>query len=330
MNKVEAKYYEKLSENRVRCHLCPAGCLIRPSKQGICDIRSNDGGILYASEYGNTVALNVDPIEKKPLYHYKPGTEILSIGPNGCNFSCAFCQNFSISQQKSETRYISPEELVRITKESGSIGVAYTYTEPLIWFEYIYDSAKLLKAAGLSTVLVSNGYINEEPARELFPLIDAMNIDLKSIRSDFYKKLCKGKLKDVLRTIQIADELNVHLEITNLLIPGSNDSNEEIEELVQWIYNFNAATVLHISRYFTHYKHDAPPTDPESMKIAYEIAKNKLKYVYTGNITGIGEQNTICPACGNSLINRVYYEVNTEGLDNNKCRSCGADTDIVV
>lgn len=293
-------------------------------------VRGNVDGVLYASEYGRTVAFNIDPIEKKPLYHFKPGNDILSIGPNGCNFSCAFCQNWSISQERSQTRYISPEKLVEYAALNGSIGVAYTYTEPLVWFEYVYDSAKLLKRAGLATVVVSNGYINEEPARELFEFIDAVNIDLKSLNPDFYRRICKGKLDDVLRTISIAHEMGVHVELTNLLIPEKNDSDEEIERLVDWICKFNPSTVLHISRYFPHYKYEAPATDPGRIAFAYEKARAKLKYVYTGNIGGIGDSDTHCRNCGATLIKRNFYDVSVAGLDGSKCASCGSESHIVV
>ncbi len=330
MDKVEARYYEKLENGRVRCHLCPAECKISPSKDGICMVRGNVDGILYASDYGRTVALNIDPIEKKPLYHFKPGSDILSIGPNGCNFSCAFCQNWSISQEKNQTHYISPEKLVEYATQDGSIGVAYTYTEPLVWFEYVYDSAKLLKEAGLATVVVSNGYINEKPARELFKFIDAANIDLKSMNPDFYRKICKGKLDDVLRTIKIASEMGVHVELTNLLIPGKNDSDDDIRQLVEWIFEFNPDTVLHISRYFPHYRFDAPATDPERITFAYETARGKLRYVFTGNIAGIGDSDTYCQKCGMTLIKRDFYNVSVVGLDGSKCASCGAESDIVV
>lgn len=330
MINVEARYYEKRENLSVKCLLCPLECVIRPSKSGICAIRENKDGVLYSSGYGKTIALSIDPIEKKPLYHFKPGTEILSIGPNGCNFSCSFCQNWNISQEKSSTRYVSPEDLVGYAGANGSVGVAYTYTEPLIWFEYIYDSAKLLKEAGLATVVVSNGYINEKPARELFEYIDAANFDLKSMRPDFYRKICKGKLEGVQRTITVAKEMGVHVEITNLLVPGLNDSEEEIKELVDWIYNLDPATVLHISRYFPNYKFDKSPTSPGKIQFAYDTAKNRLKYVYTGNIAGIGDSDTKCLKCGATLIKRNLYDVRVVGLDDNKCAGCGAVTDIIV
>jgi len=330
MEKIEARYYEKLADGHLQCQLCPAKCHIAPSKQGICNIRTNEDGVLYATEYGRTVALNIDPIEKKPLYHFKPGSAILSVGPNGCNLSCIFCQNWNISQVKAAVRYVSPENLVNLAGSHKSIGVAFTYTEPLIWFEYLLDSAKLLRAAGLSVVLVSNAYINEAPARELFPFIDAVNFDLKSIRPEFYRKTCKGKLEDVQRTIAIAHELGVHLELTNLLIPKLNDSDDDILDLIDWVAALDMKIPLHFSRYFPHYKLDSPATPEERLRFAYRVAKEKLKYVFVGNIAGIGNSNTVCQACGNTLVNRDGYFVDIVGMDSGKCLRCGLISDIVV
>jgi pyruvate formate lyase activating enzyme len=274
--------------------------------------------------------LSIDPIEKKPLYHFKPGSDIVSIGPNGCNLSCKFCQNWTISQEKAPTRNISPEELLEFTRSRRSAGVSYTYTEPLIWYEYIYDSAGLLKDAGFATVLVSNGYINEEPAREIFQYIDAVNFDLKSMKPEFYRKICKGKLENVQRAIEIAREMGLHVEITNLLIPGYNDSNEEIGELVDWVYNLDPSIVLHISRYFPNYAFDDDPTPPKRLQYAYDVAREKLHYVYTGNIGGIGNPDTKCLKCDSTLIKRNFYNVRVVGLDGNKCVHCGAVTDVIV
>ncbi|OGC89583.1 MAG: AmmeMemoRadiSam system radical SAM enzyme [candidate division Zixibacteria bacterium RBG_16_53_22] len=330
MHKIEARYYERMENDYVKCHLCPANCRIGPSRQGICLIRTNEGGTLIASEYGKTIAVNIDPIEKKPLYHYKPGSQILSIGPNGCNFACAFCQNWSISQVKTSTRYIAPKSLVQLAGANGSVGVAYTYTEPLIWFEYLMDTARILKDSGYAVVLVSNAYINEAPARELFRLVDAANFDLKSIRPDFYRKICKGKLQDVQRTIGIALELGVHLELTNLIIPGLNDTDDEIKELVDWVAGLNPSIPLHFSRYFPHYKIDLPPTPGERLLFAYDTAKLRLKYVYVGNIIGLGDTDTNCQKCGNALVKRNGYETDISGLNGPNCAKCGELSDVKV
>lgn len=327
---IEAKYYEQKQDDRVRCLLCPRFCVIAPSERGTCMLRGNIDGRLYASEYGNTVALNIDPIEKKPLYHFKPGSDILSIGPNGCNFSCDFCQNWNISQDKSNTRYISPSELVKLAGSNNSVGAAFTYTEPLVWFEYIYDSAKLLKEAGLATVIVSNGFLNEKPARELFGFIDAANFDLKSISDEFYRNLCDGRLSEVQDTIRLAVEMGVHVELTNLLIPEKNDSDDDIRGLVDWISDLDPAIVLHISRYFPSHRLEIPPTLPKRLEFAYETARKKLKYVYTGNISGIGDPDTHCADCGATLIERSGYSVTVSGLDGDRCIGCGVKTDITV
>jgi pyruvate formate lyase activating enzyme len=330
MHKVEARYYDKLENDYVKCHLCPANCRIGPSRQGTCLIKTNEAGTLYASEYGKTIALNIDPIEKKPLYHFKPGSEILSIGPNGCNFKCIFCQNWSISQVKTSTRYISPKELVQLAGSNGSVGVAFTYTEPLIWFEYVYDAAWLLRDSGFAVVLVTNGYINEAPARELFRLVDAANIDLKSTRPEFYRKICRGKLPDVQRTIQIALEMNVHLDLNNLIIPQLNDSDEEIEELIEWVARQGRKIPLHFSRYFPHYKLETPPTQEERLLFAYNSARKRLDYVYVGNILGLGNNDTACPHCGATLIERSRYNTRVVGLKGELCSSCGEKSDIKV
>jgi pyruvate formate lyase activating enzyme len=330
MDKIEARYYEKLADNHVQCRLCPLECHIAPSKQGICAIRTNEYGTLYATEYGRTVALNIDPIEKKPLYHFKPGSAILSVGPNGCNLSCVFCQNWTISQAKAGVRYVSPVNLVRLSLANKSVGAAFTYTEPLIWYEYLLDSARLLHDSGLAAVLVSNAYINAAPARELFPFINAINFDLKSIRPEFYRTSCKGKLDDVKRTIEIALELDVHLELTNLLITGLNDSDEDIVDLISYVASLDSKIPLHFSRYFPHYKLDSPPTPEERLEFAYRAAKEKLNYVYVGNISGIGSSDTCCLQCGNTLIKRDGYLVDIIGMEGGKCSKCGSFSDIVV
>ena len=330
MDKIEARYYDKLENANVRCHLCPVNCHIAPSKQGICGIRTNENGTLYAAEYGRTIALNIDPIEKKPLYHFKPGSAILSVGPNGCNFSCVYCQNWTISQAKAGVRYISPENLVRLAITNKSIGVAFTYTEPLIWYEYIFDSARLLRDSGLKSVLVSNAYINKAPARELFPLVDAANFDLKSIRPDFYRTTCKGKLDDVKRTIEISLEFGVHLELTNLLITGLNDSDDDILDLISYVESLDKKIPLHFSRYFPHYKLDSPPTPEERLEFAYKAGKEKLSYVFVGNISGIGSSDSSCSQCGNTLVKREGYLVDIIGMEGGKCSKCGTLSDIVV
>lgn len=326
----EAKYYEKAESGKLHCLLCPVGCKLSEGKIGICYGRQNVGGKLYAVNYGELVSMAVDPIEKKPLFHFYPGSRILSVGPNGCNLRCRHCQNWSISQDHSPTRYVAPEQLIEAARNSDSIGIAYTYSEPLIWWEYIYDTATLAREQGIKTVLVSNGYINEQPWRDLVGLIDAMNVDVKSMKPDFYRKVCKGKLEDVLRTVEIAAENGVSLEVTNLVITNFNDSVEDIKLLVDWLSSIDRKIPLHFSRYFPHYKMTEPETPVETLRLAYEIACEKLDYVYLGNIEVEGASDTQCPDCHELLVRRSYYRTAVVGIENGRCVKCGRVVDLVI
>ena len=322
----EALFYKKLDNNKVRCKLCPHECIIREEKVGICSGRKNIKGKLYAVNYGKTISLSMDPIEKKPLYHFFPGKKILSIGPNGCNLSCKFCQNHMSSQNKVPTRNITPEELFTYCKENNSIGVAYTYTEPLIWYEFILDSANFLRKNNKKVVLVTNGTIKEEPLKKILPFVDAMNVDLKSMRENFYNKICNGYLETVKRTIRLAAQ-ETHIEITYLVIPEYNDSEEEINELVDFIDNINSDIPLHISRYFPAYKLDASPTPNNLLKKIYETAKKKLTNVYIGNTNIENTTNTICPNCNEVLIRRQGFFGDIKNIisKNNTCPKCGTN-----
>ncbi len=325
---MEAAYYEKIAVSKVRCLLCPNRCVITDGGHGVCRIRSNRRGILNADAYGEVVSLAIDPIEKKPLYHFHPGRPILSTGANGCNFRCGFCQNSEISQGKAPTRHASPEMLAELASREGSIGVAYTYTEPFVWYEYVRDTGRLVREKGLANVLVTNGYVCEEPLRELLPLIDAMNIDVKSMRPDFYSKVCGGKLDDVLRTVEISSA-SCHIEITNLVITGYNDTDEDFQRLVDWIESVNPKIPLHFSRYFPRYRFTAPETPMTRLARAFEIAKAKLPYVYVGNASLEGASDTVCPSCGAVLVRRRSYATAIEGVADSVCSSCGATVDIV-
>jgi len=318
----KALYYKKLDNNKVQCELCPQMCVIPEGKAGICFGRRNIGGELFAENYGQTISISMDPIEKKPLYHFYPGRDILSIGPNGCNLRCKFCQNYHISQQISPTQKITPEELLKYCEQTNSIGVAYTYTEPIIWYEFIYDSARLLHENGKVAVLVTNGSINEKPLREILPLIDAMNIDLKAFTDEFYRKYCSGNLETVKNTIKISAS-QTHIEITNLIIPDLNDSKEEIQNLVEFIADIDDEIPLHFSRYFPAYKLNKPPTPASTLQKAYEIAKKKLKYVYVGNINLTNTSDTFCPNCGERLIKRGGFYSEVINIDKqNRCKKC--------
>ncbi len=322
-------YYEKRPDNRVICHLCPFNCRLKENQQGICKSRYNRGGELVTDNYGELVTLAVDPIEKKPLYHFYPGTNILSTGPNSCNFQCKNCQNWTISQKKTETFYVSPEKLLETAKNHNSLGVAFTYTEPLMWFEYIMDCAPLLREAGLKSVLVSNGFINPEPLDELLPFIDAANIDLKSMRPEFYRKICKGKLEPVLDNLRTIASSRTHLEITNLIIPGLNDSETDISDLVEFVASLSDMIPLHFSAYFPNYQMKTIATPPETLLRALEIARRRLKYVYLGNVALRDITNTRCPQCGLLLVRRSGYHTTIIGLEKGLCRQCGYDTGIV-
>lgn len=318
----EALHYEKLEGTRVRCRLCPHTCVIDDGAAGVCGLRENSGGVLFARSYGQTVAANLDPIEKKPLYHFMPGSSILSIGPNGCTFKCDNCQNWHISQEKSPTRYLAPAELVALASRGGSIGVAFTYTEPLLYFEYLLDAAPLLRAAGLKSVLVTNGFLNEAPAREIAPLIDAFNVDLKSIRDEFYRKHCGGRVEPVKRFIEIAAAVS-HVEVTNLVIPGLNDAPRDFEDLAAWLAGVCPDIPLHFSRFFPQYRmEDRPPTPPETLEAAYRIAKKRLHYVYVGNIFIDGTEDTRCVKCGGVVVRRSGYGAEVLGAGG-RCSACG-------
>ncbi len=322
MTEREALHYEKLERGKVRCLLCPHKCGIPDGERGKCNTRENRGGTLYALAYGRTVTANIDPIEKKPLYHFMPGSLILSIGPNGCTLSCDHCQNWNIAQGTVPTSYIDPDELVTLASQGGSIGVAFTYTEPLLWFEYIKDCAPRLREAGLKSVLVTNGFLNEGPAGEIAPLVDGFNVDLKSIRDDFYKDICGGRVEPVKRFIEIAAQVS-HVEVTNLVIPGLNDSASDIADLVIWLAGVSRRIPLHFSRFFPHHRmSDRQPTDRKTLETAYRVAKQHLDYVYIGNIFIDGTEDTYCSNCGEIVIRRAGYRAEALG-ELGRCPACG-------
>ena len=318
----EALYYLKSEDNAVKCLLCPNFCVIQPGKSGSCRSRDNIDGKLYATNYRQTVSFNLDPIEKKPLYHYHPGSLILSMGPNSCNLHCDFCQNFEISQSSSHTSFLSPEDLLDIILKKRYKQIAFTYTEPFTWYEYILDCGKLFKPNNIKIVLVTNGYINPEPLAELLPYIDAMNIDLKGFDQDFYHKECRGSLQPVLETIKTAS-MHCHIELTNLLIPNLNDGAEVIEQLVDFVAGVNKQIPLHFSRYFPRWNCNEPVTPMETLLLAYRIAKHKLDYVYLGNIQSGDYANTYCPSCNALLIDRTLDSAICTGLNDGKCSKCG-------
>lgn len=287
MSGIRARYYIKKDNGNVHCLLCPHNCHIKNNKKGICKVRINQDGDLFAESYGQISSFALDPIEKKPLYNYYPGSYILSVGSYGCNFSCSFCQNNSISFGIPETSYISPENLVNKAfslKDSDNIGLAYTYNEPFMSYEYVLDCCKLIRKKGMKNVLITNGYVQEAPLLEILPYIDAMNIDLKSFSQDFYKKICNGDVEYVKNTIELAANA-CHVEITCLVIPGLNDSPKEIEDMSLWLSNLSPEIPLHLTRFFPRYKMTDKERTPKAtlVKLA-EIANHHLKNVYLGNV----------------------------------------------
>lgn len=286
MTAVPVRYFETEESGRIRCRLCPHHCLLKEGQAGICRVRTLRQGELLALNYGELTSLALDPIEKKPLYHFYPGSMILSAGTWGCNFGCSFCQNYQIAHETPPTRYFAPEELLQIALDyqpEGSIGLAFTYNEPMMWHEYVMDLAPLLKEQDLKVVLVTNGYVESKPLEDMLPYVNAMNIDVKAFNNQFYKRFCKAGLDYVKQTVEKAMQ-HAHVEITTLLIPGENEQAEEIRALARWLASLNPDTVLHFSRYFPAYKLNLPPTPVSTLKRARETAREYLQHVYLGNV----------------------------------------------
>ncbi len=323
MNMREALFFDELDDDEIRCKLCPHQCVLKPGDVGICKVRKNVKGTLYSLNYGMVSSATMDPIEKKPLFHFHPGEEIFSIGSWGCNMKCPYCQNWEISQQKPSTRIFPSTQAILIAKGNNSLGIAYTYSEPIVWFEYVLDCARDALKEGLYNVLVTNGFVQEQPFKLLTQYVSAMNIDLKSFNSTYYKKILGGDRDVVMRNIEFAHNADVHIEVTTLIVPNDNDSHNEMEELSSWIESVDRSIPLHLSRYYPNYKYDSPPTDLKTMEEMYQIAKRHLDYVYIGNVPNMHE-DTICPECGETVITRNGYDVQIVGLDENgKCTKCG-------
>jgi pyruvate formate lyase activating enzyme len=331
MSEVEAQFYEKRENNRVKCFLCPHHCSLQEGQEGLCRVRVNRGGSLYSLNYGDIAAVALDPIEKKPLFHFYPGKLILSIGTYGCNLACSFCQNFSLAHEKPDISNLDIKSLLEIAwrvKSKGSIGVAFTYNEPSIWYEFIRETAPMLKEQGQKIVLVSNGYIESQPLRELLPWVDAMNIDVKAFSDDFYRHHCRGRLKAVLKTVEMAAAVT-HVEVTNLIIPEENDNIKEIKKLVSWLAAIDPGLPLHFSRYYPAYNFNKAATPAYSLKLAQELAKEYLNFVYLGNIPG-EECNTCCLECGEVMVKRNTYDVKVVGLKDGRCQHCGSKVDYIL
>ncbi len=327
----KAEYFRR-SNGNWECLLCPVKCsLSEKNPLGRCRVRCLENGIPSLPGYGKCVSLSIDPIEKKPLYHFHPCTSVFSTGPAGCNLKCDFCQNWSISQEHDvPARFIEPAELASMAVSQRSSGIAFTYTEPTIWYEFIADTAPLVRERGGYVVMVSNGMINPDPLDNYLEYVSAWNIDLKSWNPDFYKRHCAGNRDAVLRTIRRIADSESHLELTFLLIPGENDKPQEWEEMGEWIAEHcGRTTVLHISRYFPRYKLMAQPTPYETMKQAEEVFSRNLPFVYLGNVAG--EQcETRCPVCRTVLIERNFGMMHAYTKPDGKCSKCGCITGIVT
>lgn len=319
----EAMYYKKLGNDLLQCELCPHFCTIAVGEMGKCRSRGNIAGKLWAVNYAKALGISVDPIEKKPFYHFRPGSNILSLGPNSCNLSCRWCQNYQISQFESPTIELSLEELYSAVLKHNptTMQLAFTYTEPLTWYEYILDFAAMYPEVKIA--LVSNGYLNPEPLAQLLPHISAMNIDIKGITEELYRQQCGGSLKQIKENIRLVWEAGVHLELTLLLIPGLNDDEEELTELVDFIASISPEIPLHISAYRPTYLTDLPATKVQDITRARQIALKKLSYVYGGNLAVDGFQDCVCPDCGKTLIRRSLYSCDCQIQADKCCPYCG-------
>lgn len=328
--KREADWYGKNDDNTVSCLLCPHQCVIRPGNTGICGVRSNVEGTLYADIYGRVSAIAMDPIEKKPLYHFYPSRDILSIGTIGCNLKCPYCQNWHISQDTSaRTMHHEPEQVVTAADAKNSIGIAYTYSEPIVWYEYVKDVSLLAREKGFKNVMVTNGFINPEPLSKMLEFTDAMNIDLKSFRDETYRKIQKARLEPVKETIKEVYEKGVHLEVTTLVVTDINDDRDELLEIADFIAGISPDIPWHVSRYYPSYKYEAPATSVEFIAEVCAAASKKLNYVYSGNVpSDAGGSNTICPSCGSVVVDRVGYLTRIKNLEGGRCSRCGHDCNI--
>ncbi|MBW7898969.1 Pyruvate formate-lyase 1-activating enzyme [Candidatus Brocadiaceae bacterium B188] len=332
----EARFYENL-DGKVRCRLCNHYCIIKDGKRGICGVRENRDGRLFSLVYGRSIATGVEPIEKKPFFHFYPGTTAYSIATVGCNFHCLNCQNWEISQMPKTGeggiigKKLLPEEIVANAKRLGCKSIAYTYTEPTIFFEYAYDTARLAHKEGIKNVFVTNGYTSGEAIKEIAPFLDAANVDLKSFDEDFYRKICGAKLQPVLDNIRLYRELAIWVEVTTLIIPGYSDDKKQLRAIAEFIKGIGEDIPWHITAFYPAYKlPDVPPTTIESLRRAREIGiKAGLKYVYEGNVPGEGGENTYCYHCGEAVITRYRFEIRENKLTEGKCPKCKNQIDGV-
>ena len=323
--------YERLEGEEVRCHLCNHNCLIKNHQRGICAVRENADGMLYSLVYGKVISLNIDPIEKKPLFHFLPESTSLSLATVGCNFRCKHCQNYEISQYPRKRavsvpgKDTAPEEIVNAAIQNNCMSISYTYTEPTIFFEFAYDCARIAREKGIKNVFVSNGYTGKEAVRLIAPFLDANNIDLKG-SDKFYKEICGARLEPVKETIRLMKELGVWVEVTTLVIPELNDSEKDLTDIAEFISSVDTAMPWHVTQFYPTYKLlDKPRTPVSTLRRAREIGfKAGLKYVYEGNVPGEGGENTFCPSCKEILIERVGYCIGANRIKKSRCPKCNA------
>ena len=328
----EASYYESGSDGVVQCYLCPHRCRVAPGATGLCRVRENRDGRLYSLVYGKLAASHVDPIEKKPLFHFLPSSRTYSVATFGCNLSCPFCQNHDISLARHGRKDLPrgyDAEAVQVVDEaviSGCGSVCFTYSEPTIFFEYMKDIAEVAKSRGLGVTMVSNGFIEQLPLKELCSLVDAANIDLKALRPETYRKILGGRMEPVLDTIRTLVDCGVWTEVTTLVVPGMNDNEEELSSIAEFLVSVSKDLPWHVSRFFPGNKYDdRPPTNPDTIRLALETGRRAgLKYLYAGNIPLDRSESTFCPSCGKAVIERTGYFVSAENLtDGNHCAYCG-------
>ena len=335
---MKAYLYESLDENRVKCNLCSHRCVIKDGRRGICGVRENRSGNLNTLVFGNLIARHIDPIEKKPLFHFLPGTLSYSIATVGCNFRCRFCQNADIAQMPNDRKgaiigeFSAPEDVVKAAEMGGCKSIAYTYTEPTVFFEFAYETAKLAHEQGIRNVFVTNGYMTSEALEMISPYLDAANVDLKAFTDDYYKELCGARLEHVQATLKFMKSLNIFVEVTTLIVPNLNDSPSELRALADFIVeDLGPETPWHISRFHPTYKlTNQPPTPVKTLTDARQIGLDAgLKYVYTGNVPGNTGENTFCSGCGEQVIERWGFRVGKLRIKNGKCTQCGTGIDGV-
>jgi pyruvate formate lyase activating enzyme len=332
----EAALYEKLPDLAVRCSVCNNRCTIREGKTGICSVRVNKNGVLYSTTYGLVTSEAIDPIEKKPLYHFLPGSRCYSLGGIGCNFHCEHCQNWHISRATGDMvrmTQLTPADGIEHAVRQGCRSIAWTYNEPTIWHEYTRDMALLARVKGLGTVYVTNGYITEEALRDISPVLNAFRVDIKSFSDDFYRKICGGRLEPVLNSTCLARELGLHVEVVTLIIPGLNDNPVEVDSLIKWVIdNPGPATPVHFTRFHPDYHMtDRAATPVPALEKIYRRAKELgLRFPYLGNVPLHPFENTYCPNCGELLIERTGYEIKMISPDIHKCGNCGEGIEIVT